>query len=141
MAGRARRKAAAYGEFVFEVGPPSISHSFSVELRKWRDKAYDESQSIEFKATCLAPARFKGREAEVRLRGNRWLVQTFGQPRAERLDGVASIVASKAKFELRADLLSDARWQLGAAIADGTIRWMLANAPVFQPKHSFIDSL
>ena len=37
--------------------------------------------------------------------------------------------------------ISDAVWQVGAAIAGGTIRWMLANAPVFQPKHSFINSL
>ncbi len=29
----------------------------------------------------------------------------------------------------------------GAGIAAGTIRWVLANAPVFQPKHSFINSL
>lgn len=141
MAKSARRKAVAYAEFVFEVGPPSISYSFAVQHQKWREEPYDESQIIEFKATCLYPARFKGREVEVRLRGKRGLVQSVQQPRGERPDGVGSIVATKTKFELWAELPSDACWQVGAGMAAGAIRWMLANAPIFQPKHSFITSL
>jgi hypothetical protein len=142
MAKRVVRPIPRSAEFVFEVRPPSWSYDFSLQLEKSRDDPFDERQALQFTAPCLYPDRFKGREAQVRLYGQRNLVEADRQQRPKvPPNGVASILATKAKFELWAHLPSDACWQIGAAMAAGTVRYMLANAPVFAPKHSFVNSL
>ena len=67
---------------------------------KLREEPYDESQSIGFKAICVAPGQSNGSEVEVRLRGNRELLTIASQPHANRPRRGAAIVASKTKFEL-----------------------------------------
>ena len=63
------------------------------------------------------------------------------QRRPKAPNGVGSIVATKTKCEMWAILPAGVCWQIGAGIASGMVRTMLANAPVFTPKHSFVNSL
>jgi hypothetical protein len=140
VAKRAKAKI-AHEEFVFWVSNPSLDYAMSLIELRHRSHPFEEDVTLKFTATCIYPDRFKNRSATATLRGYRDFLARIQNPQAELPGGVASIVATTARFEFWAEVPHDACWQLAAAMSAGSIRSMLANAPVFTPKHSFINSI
>jgi hypothetical protein len=140
VAKRAKAKI-AHEEFVFRVSNPSLDYAMSLIDLRYRSHPFEEDVTLKFTATCIYPDHFKDRSATATLRGYRNFLARIQNPQAELPGGVASIVATKAQFEFWADVPYDSCWQIAAAMSAGSIRSMLANAPAFTPKHSFINSI
>ncbi len=140
MAKRPNAKS-VHEEFVFWASNPSLDYGMSLIDLRYRSHPFEEDVTLKFTATCIYPGRYKDRSASATLRGYRNFLARIQNPQADLPGGVASIVATKAQFEFWADVPYDACWQLAAAMSAGSIRSMLANAPVFTPKHSFINSI
>lgn len=140
MAQRAKGKT-AHEVFVFWVSGPSLDYGMNLIDLRHRSHPFEEHLTLNFTATCIYPDRFKDRTATARLHGYRDFLARIQDPKADLPGGVASVVATKTRFEFWADVPHDACWQLAAAMSAGSIRSMLANAPAFTPKHSFINSV
>ncbi len=140
VAKRPRAKV-AHEEFVFWVSDPSLDYGISLINLRHRSHPFEEDLTLKFAATCISPDRFKGRSAIATLRGHRDFLDRIKDPQAELPGGVASVVVTKSRFEFWANVPHDTCWQIASAMAAGSIRSMLANAPIFVPKHSFINSL
>ncbi len=139
----AKRPAAkmAHEEFVFWVSDPSLDYGINLINLRHRPHPFEEDLTLKFTATCISPSRFNGRSATATLRGYRDFLSRIHDPKIELPAGVASIVVTKSRFEFWADIPHDACWQIASAMTAGSIRSMLANAPNFVPKHSFINSV
>lgn len=128
-------------EFVFRISDPSLTYHLSTYRSRLNPDPFEERPTLEFAAHCLAPDRFKGRAATVRLRGERDFVARVMDARNDPPDGAGSIVATKSSFEVWAECPAENCWRLGQAMQAGLIMYMLANAPAFAPKHSFLNSV
>lgn len=118
-------------EFVFEVRRPSAAYGFSLQPLKHDPDVYWERQSFEFVATCIYPDRFDGRQASGRLSGDRKLMDLdLRRGAGTALTGVGFIEAGKSEFQIDIGLPFDACWNVGAAMAAGTITSMLTNGPI-----------
>jgi hypothetical protein len=126
----AKKHEERHEQFVFEVGTPSWAYSFALQHDRRDPDPYWEHQSLEFPAQCLYPDRFKGREAKVRVMGNRDLAgRDRRQSQEKPPNGVGFIEVRGQKFEVLLSLPSDACWQVGHAISAGSIRYVVTNGP------------
>ena len=100
----AKRPAQAHEEFVLTLGPPSWAYSFALQRTRGVKEPHSERQCLGCKAACLHLDRFRGPEVEARLYGERALVKAAASPQAKVSKGVASIIATKSRFGLWADL-------------------------------------
>lgn len=144
MISRSRTAEVRYDEFVFWLRRPSATYSFNLQHDRRINDPYDEHQSLGFLVECLSPDRFKGREAEAMFFARDGL--TAGgdlrrQRPAEPILAVGSIRATKARFEVGGFLPSEVCWQLGAAMAAGTITSMGANALWTTRGHAYLNSI
>jgi hypothetical protein len=129
-------------EFVFEVRRPSASYGFSLQPLKHDPDAYWEHQSLEFVATCIYPDRFEGRDATGRLSGERQLMDLdLRRGAGASLKGVGFMEAGKSKFHIDVGLPFDACWNVGAAMAAGTITSMLTNGPILHRGKALVTSV
>jgi hypothetical protein len=144
MAGRSRAPAVRHDEFVFWVRRPSATYTFSLQHDRRIDDPYDEHQSLGFLVECLSPDRFKGREAEAMFFAQDDLTAGSALRRrkpAEPILAVGSIRATRSRFEISGFLPPEVCWQIGAAMAAGTITSMGANAHWTTPSHAYLNSI
>lgn len=144
MAGRSRAPAVRHDEFVFWVRRPSATYTFSLQHDRRIEDPYDEHQSLGFLVECLSPERFKGREAEAMFFARDDLTAGSALRRrraAEPILAVGSIRATRSRFEIGGFLPPGVCWQLGAAMAAGTITSMGANAHWTTPSHAYLNSI
>ena len=142
MTKKPKARKPAYEEFVFRMGAPSTSYSFSTQLRPQEHDAFWEHQNIVFMAECLCPARFKGREAKVNLMGERdQMDMAVRIGRDWKPEAIGWMDAGKSKFDLTVSLPLDACWQVGAAMSAGTITSMTLNGPVLSRGRTTLISI
>lgn len=117
-------------QFVFEVGKPSWTYSFSLQHDRREPDPYWEHQSLELPSECLYPEQFKGRQAKVRIMGSRDLAaRDRQQGRDKPANGVGFMEVRGQRFEVMLSLPSDACWAVGHAISAGSIRYLVTNGP------------
>lgn len=144
MAQKPKAQKTTHEEFVFRVGRPSASYSFSLQHDHRIDDPYDEQQSFSFLVECLSPDRFKGRETTANLFADDRLTAGSDKRRqrtAEPILAVGSIQATKSRFEVGGFLPPEVCWQVGAAMSAGTVTSMLANARWITPGHAYLNSI
>lgn len=142
MAKKLKARKPTHEEFVFRVQAPSTSYSFSTQIMPQERDAFWEHQSIIFMAECLYPDRFKGREAKVHLSGYRdQMDMALRIGRDWKPEAIGWMDAGKSKFEINASLPLDACWQVGAAMAAGTITSMMLNGPVLSRGRTTLTSI
>lgn len=128
-------------EFVFRLRDPSASYGFSLQIMKQDRDAFWEHHDVICIGECLYPDRFKGREATVRLSGNRDLMNVTARESGNwKPTAIGYMEAGKSKFEVSISLPSDACWQVGAAMAAGTITSLLIHGPVLSRGRATLTS-
>lgn len=142
MAKAAVRKP-THEEFIFRIGSPSTSYGFSVQVMPKHDRdAFWEHQNVTCVAECLYPDRFKGREATVRLSGDRAQMDMKARLSGDwKPQAVGHMEAGKSRFEVNLILPLDACWQVGAAMSAGTITSLLINGPVLHRGKTTLSSI
>ena len=126
----AKKPVEQHEQFVFKIGTPSWAYSFALQHDRRDPDPYWEHQSLELPAQCLHPDRFKGREAKVRVMGNRNLARADRRQSGETPPhGVGFIEIRGQRFEVMLSLPSDACWAVGSAISAGSIRYVVTNGP------------
>lgn len=124
----AKQAKPTHEEFVFRVKKPSASYGLSVQVMKHERDAFWEHQEVICIGECLYPDRFKGREATVRLMGSRDRMDMKARESGDwKPKGVGCMEAGKSKFDVLLSLPFDACWQIGSALAAGTITSLLTN--------------
>lgn len=92
-------------EFVFRLRDPSASYSFSFQTMKQDRDAFWEHQDVICVGECLYPDCFKGRDAKVRLSGNRDLMNvTARESGSWKPTAIGYMDAGKSKFEVSISL-------------------------------------
>lgn len=138
---RAKAQKPTHEEFIFRVRNPSVSYGFSLQIMKRYRDAFWEHQDVICTAECLYPDRFKGREAIVRISGDRDLMDMNAREGGGwNPTAIGHMEAGKSKFEVSISLPSDACWQVGAAMAAGTITSLLTNGPVLSRGQTTLTS-
>lgn len=139
---KAKMHKPTHEEFVFRVRPPSTSYSFSTQISPRERDAFWEHQTITFTAECLYPDRFLGREAMVRLSGYRDQMDMRLRFSGDwKPPSIGYMEAGKSRFEIDASLPLDSCWQVGAAMAAGTITSMVLNGPVLHRGKTTLTSI
>ena len=144
MAGRSRAPTVRYDEFVFWVRRPSATYTFSLQHDRRIEDPYDEHQSLSFLVECISPDLFKGREAEAMFFARDSLAAGSDarcRKPPEPVLAVGSIQATKSRFEVGGFLPPEVCWQVGTAMAAGTITSMGANARWITPGHAYLNSI
>ena len=127
-----RRKTASppvkHDEFVFWVREPSIRYGFAIQHMRDETDPYNERLSLNFVVECLAPEKFLGRTTRAQFfhdhdlaHGSEHRLKPFDRPRS-----VAGVEINKSRFDLGGHLPPEALWQLGHAMAAGTVTSLTA---------------
>lgn len=142
MVKRARKPKPSYEAFLFTLGRPTPSYSFWLQHDRRDPDPYSEHLTLGFEAECLSPARFRGRTAKVDLLGSRDLVS---KDRVRSGDWsprcVAGMTADKSRFSILGSLPFDACWHIAAAIAGGTLVYLMTNGPTLSRGQSLLNSI
>ncbi|HEY1224475.1 MAG TPA: hypothetical protein VGE54_04535 [Brevundimonas sp.] len=128
---RTKLKKPSHEEFIFQLGRPSVSYGLAVQMTKHDPDAFWENQEVLVVGTCIYPTRFADREAVIRLLGGRDLMDMRARLSGDwKPKAVGFMEAGKTRFEVMMSVPLDAAWEIGAAIAAGTMTVLMTNGPV-----------
>lgn len=133
MARQPKRAKLTYAEFVSHIRAPSVSYGFSIQhdRRRQEDEPFEERHTLHFVTECIYPDRFKDREGKATIYPEpAFIDHKLLSEDDVRRKWIGYVRATKDEFETIIWLPPQVCWPLGAAMASGLVRSMLANGPV-----------